>query len=681
QQNFSTQDLLGVTSNQSGGGGGGQRGGGGRGGAGGSNRGGGGNFGGNSNNFLVGQQNGISKTNSFGLNFADILSKKLEISGSYFFNNNNNTNKEISRREYFGSVDSIRVDNEISSSSSTNSNHRMNLRVEYKIDSNNSIIITPSINFQKNTSFNNFIAENFYQPYTLINKSINQNKSSSDGYNINNNILYRHAFPKRGRSISLSLNTGLNNRDRESYVDAINTYYKGGLITDTDSLLQFSDQLTKGYQLSANLAYTEPIGKRGQLQINYNPRYSKNKADQQTFQFNESQGKYSQFDTSLSNKYDNDYSAHRGGITYRVGNRDNMFSIGTSYQHSRLKGDQVFPASSTISKTFSNLLPEIMWRKKISAKSSLRLFYRSSTNEPSITQLQDVINNSNPLQIKTGNPDLQQQYTHRLVSRYSYTNSAKAQSFFANLFIEKTDNYIGNLVYFSDSDTALTPSVILRQGSQLSKPVNLDGYWSIRSFLTYGMPLKFIKSSLNWNAGFSWSNLPGLVKPQGVPTITNTSSNTYNYNVGAVLASNISEYVDFNINYSATFSVVKSSLQADMNSNYFNHSAGMQLNLLSKKGWLFQNDLSNQYYKGLSDGFNQNFWLWNMSAGKKFLKDQKGEIKLSVFDLLKQNRSITRNITETYTEDIQNQVLQQYFMLTFSYRLRNFGAAARQRNN
>jgi hypothetical protein len=682
QQNFSTQDLLGVTSSQNRGGGPG-RGGGprGRSGGGGGPRGGGGGFGGNSDNFLVGQQNGISKTNSFGINFSDLWSKKFEISGSYFFNNNNNTNDEVSTREYFGSIDSIRVDKETSISNSRNTNHRLNLRMQYKIDSNNSIMITPSVSFQSNRSFSRFDAENFFKPNNPISKSINNNNSYSDGYNINNGILYRHSFAKRGRTISLNLNTRFSKNDRESYIDAINNYYKGSPLTETDSLRQFSDQATNGYQLSANLAYTEPIGKRGQLQINYNPSFSKNKADKQTFQFNDGLGKYSLFDTSLSNKYDNDYTAQRGGITYRIGDRDNMFSIGASYQHARLEGDQIFPAITSISKTFNNILPELMWRKKISAKSNLRLFYRGSTNEPPITQLQNVINNNNPLMITTGNPDLQQQYTHRLITRYSFTNAAKSSSLFANLFIEKTNNYIGNFIYFADRDSALTPTVVLRQGSQLSKPVNLDGYWSVRSFLTYGMPLKFIKSNLNWNAGFSWSKLPGIVKLQGMRSVAETYSNSYNYNVGAVLASNISELVDFNFNYSANFNVVQSSLQPDLNNNYFNHSAGFQLNLLSKNGWLFQNDVSNQYYKGLSDGFNQNFWLWNMSAGKKFLKDQKSEIKLSVFDLLKQNRSITRNVTESYTEDIQNQVLQQYFMLTFSYRLRNFGVTARQRNN
>ena len=97
-------------------------------------------------------------------------------------------------------------------------------------------------------------------------------------------------------------------------------------------------------------------------------------------------------------------------------------------------------------------------------------------------------------------------------------------------------------------------------------------------------------------------------------------------------------------------------------------------------GWFFQNDFNSQVYDGLSEGFDQNYILWNMSVGKKVLKGQKGEIKLSVFDLLKQNQSITRNIADgQYIQDVQNEVLRQYFMLYFTYNLRNFGtAAARQ---
>jgi predicted GIY-YIG superfamily endonuclease len=210
----------------------------------------------------------------------------------------------------------------------------------------------------------------------------------------------------------------------------------------------------------------------------------------------------------------------------------------------------------------------------------------------------------------------------------------------------------------------------LRKGARLTKPVNLDGYWSARSFFTLGLPLNFMKSSLNWNAGVSYSRIPGLID-----NVENLSNN-YNYNVGAVIASNISEYIDFTVSYSANFNVVKNSIQPELNNNYFNHVASFQLNLLSKSGWLFQNDLNNQLYRGLTEEFNQDYWLWNMAVGKKFLKDQKGELKLSVFDLLKQNQAISRTATETYIEDVQNDVLQ-HFMLTFTYKLRNFGSRNR----
>lgn len=211
-------------------------------------------------------------------------------------------------------------------------------------------------------------------------------------------------------------------------------------------------------------------------------------------------------------------------------------------------------------------------------------------------------------------------------------------------------------------------NVKLQANSQFTKPVNLDGYKSLRTFFTYSMPLKFIKTTLNLNAGFSYSKTPGLVN------YLTTKTNAYAYNTGVVLASNISEYVDFNLSYSANFNNSNTKSVTSTSSNkYINQSAGAQVNLLSKKGWFLQNDVSGNTYSGLSSGLNQSFWLWNAAIGRKILKKQAGELKLSVFDLLKQNQSISRTITGPVTEDIQTQVLQQYFMLTFTYKLKNFG--------
>jgi hypothetical protein len=311
-------------------------------------------------------------------------------------------------------------------------------------------------------------------------------------------------------------------------------------------------------------------------------------------------------------------------------------------------------------------LPNLQWRKKIGTKSSIRVFYRANTNFPSVTQLQDVVNISNPLRVSVGNPDLRQSTTHMMSGRYVFTNTQKGQSLFANFFLQMANDYISNATFSPSEDSLLQDGIVLKANTQLVKPVNLDGYRSLRSFLTYGMPVSFLKSNINLNTGFTYSRLPGIA--DNLQTVTHN----YIYNAGLVLASNISEYIDFNISYNVNFNNAKSALLPGT-SRFTNQAANVQLNLLSKSGWFVQNDVSHQRYSG--DDLDQDYTLWNAAIGKKFLKNKTGELKLSVFDLLKQNQSIYRTVSENYIEDGQSRVLQQYFLLTFTYSLKNFGRA------
>jgi hypothetical protein len=150
-------------------------------------------------------------------------------------------------------------------------------------------------------------------------------------------------------------------------------------------------------------------------------------------------------------------------------------------------------------------------------------------------------------------------------------------------------------------------------------------------------------------------------------------SNTYAYSQGLVVSSNVSENLDFTASYSGNYNVVRNSIQPALNNNYFTQSLTGRLNWIFGKGFVFQTDINNQSYRGLGAGFNQNFTLWNASIGKKFLKNNAGELKLTVFDILKQNNSIARTVTETYVQDVTSRVLTQYAMLTFTYTLKNFG--------
>jgi hypothetical protein len=675
QQNFSQQDLLGVTSSGGGRGGGGNfRGGGGPGGGG---RPGGGNFGGNfggAGNFMVGQQNGINRTNALGINFSDVWSKKLTVTGSYLFNNTRNTTRQLANTQYFTSNISNIIDT--TTSISNNTNHRLNLRLEYRIDSFNQVIITPSANIQKNTSDRSVGTGTLFVTNNPTRQTLNTNinDATRTGMNLNNSILWRRSFQKRGRSFTIGLNTSYNDRESDAYINTFQrSFDTSARFKDTVSN-RYTDQANNTFQVSTNISYSEPLGQNSQLQITYNPRVSKSESDQQTFELNPVENKYSLFQDRLSNVLKNTTTAHNGGLSYRWGDRDRMISFGVNYQSTNLKSDQTFPTRVRVDKTFSNVLPNAMVRYKISTRSNFRMFYRTSVNEPSVTQLQGVIDVTNAPVYTIGNVNLNTQFTHFGSVQYTYTNTTKGLLLVGNVFYQTANNYIANATFTPTKDTVVG-GVTLSPGSRITSPVNLDGYRSMRSFLTFAVPVGFIKSNLNLDGGISYTQTPGITNNR-----QNETKSTV-YTLRSTIASNISQYVDFNVSYSANFNKVRNQVQVNANNDFFQHVASLQFNLLSKNGWFFQNDVNNQYYSGLTEGFNQNYVLWNMSAGKKILKGQKGEIKLSVFDLLKQNRAITRNVTGEYIEDTRNEVLQQYFMLYFTYNLRNFGtAAARQQN-
>jgi uncharacterized membrane protein YgcG len=664
QQNFSIQDILGITSSSMGGGSG-------RGGSGGgwSGRGGGGSRGGSGGgSFFGGQNAGINATNAFGINFTNALSKKVTISGSYFFNNTNTNQNQLTNQETFLNKDTSTIYNENNVSNAKNFNNRANVRLEYKIDSANTLMITPNVSFQNNKSNTTLLSDTKFNRIAPVNDQNNNTSRITNGYNLGNNILLRHAFKKRGRTISFNVNTSYNNRVGETFVENRSNNFKP-FITIKDSLNQFTDITTTGYTLGGNVSYTETIGKTGQLQLSYSPSFTNNKSDQLAYKYDNVAKTYTLFDQNISNKFENKYNTNNAGVTFRKGNRDKMFSVGVALQHSQLESKQVYPNTIGVNRTFFNVLPEASWNNKLSKRSSIRVNFRANTNAPSINQLQNVINNNNAAFLSTGNPDLKQQLSQSLSTRYTFTNTGKNQSFFANVSVSKNNNFINNATFIAKKDSVLNPSVTWFRGSQLSKPVNLDGYWSARSFFTFGQMIKPLKANVNFNAGLGYTNIPGLVND------VKSTSKAYNYNTGVTISSNVSQYIDYTLNYNAAFNKANNSIQPNLNTKYYNFTTGLQFNLLNKKGFFFQNDINNQTYKGLADGFNQSFWLWNMGIGKKFLKDQKGELKLSVYDLLKQNQSIQRNITATGIEDVQNVVLTQYFMLTFTYKLKNFGKA------
>jgi uncharacterized membrane protein YgcG len=648
QQNFSTQDLSGMAGSSSSSG----RGGGGSGGGGGGN---------SAANFLVGQQGGITTTQAVGMNYSDNWGKKIKLTASYFFNDAINTNNSSLTRNYIVAKQNGLHYDQNSTNGNGNLNHRANLRFEYNPDTANSIIFTPKISWQHYTSSSSLNGINRLVD-TLQSRTSTQNTARSLSYDLAGNILFRHKFKKPRRTVSLNISGDYNPKNAGGSLYSLNTYYT---FNDSTLLDQQNTQNTMGLTISPNLSYTEPLGKRGQLMFTYNPSLNNNNTEKLTFNKNASDQTYTNLDTSLSNKFNNTYLYHRGGLSYRLTDKKLNFNAGLNFQYATLTGTEDFPTSFNVNKNFQSVLPQMMFNYRFSKTRNLRIFYRTNTVAPSISQLQNVINNSNPLLLTTGNPDLKQDYEHSLTFRYGSTNTVKASNFMAFLFANYIQNYVTNSTYIPTHPDTVS-GVFLKPGSQLTKPVNMNGYWNARSFVTYGVPITKIKCNLNLNTGFTYNRIPDLINNQ-----TNLANN-YNFSEGLVLGSNISDKFDFSIAYTGNYSIVKNTLQKQSDNNYFNHTASARVNLMPWKGLVINTTVSQTLYAGLAQNFNQNYTLWTGAIGYKFLKDQSLDIRLSVFDILKQNNSISRNVTETYIEDSHTQVLTQYYMLTVTYNIKKF---------
>jgi uncharacterized membrane protein YgcG len=650
-QNFSSQDLLGVTGS----------GGGGRGG------------GGSSGNFLVGNQSGITGTNSFGLNYANKFGKKVDVSGSYFFNRTGNVNEQTTAQQYIlAEADSNQLYNEASRTSSTNANHRLNFRIEYNINPNNSLIITPRLSFQDNQSgsFKTGLTTVGGSP---INSQDNSQSNKNTGYNFGNELLFRHSFEKKGRTVSLNVNTQLNDRNGVRDLYSRTMYYGGFMMPDTamrgDTIDQRSFTNSDGLTLGGNLIYTEPISKNAQLQFNYGLTVSNSNSSRETYNMSFDENTYSDLDTLLSNNFDNRYTTNRAGIGYRY--RKNAWSanLGLDFQNTGLYSQQLAPNFNEVDQSFTNFLPNFMLTYRSKEGTQFRTFFRSSTSQPSISQLQNVVDNSNPLSLTSGNPNLKQEYRNMVNIRYSLAGAKRPYSLNAMLFVTQTNNAIVNSTIIAQEPTTLPNGIFLERGARLTSPVNVDGSWNARTFLAYGKPVAPLKLNLNLTTGFNYVRSPGMINN------TPNFSNTYAISQGLVLSSNVSEKLDFTVSYSGNYNVVRNSIQPNLNNNYYTQGITGRVNWIFGKGFVIQSDINNQSYRGLGAGYNQNFTLWNASVGKKFLKNNAGELKLTVFDILNQNNSISRTTTETYIQDVSSRVLTQYAMLTFTYTLKNFGKA------
>ncbi|PZX18131.1 carboxypeptidase-like protein [Breznakibacter xylanolyticus] len=630
RQNFGTQDFLGAmggTSNF------GSRGG----------RGGGGG----------GSQSGITTIHSMGLNYSNEFENKLKLSGSYFYNITNTENAQTSSTEFILNPDSSRIEENQNSSEVDNHNHRINVRAEWDIDSMNTLIIVPSLNFQDNTSLSGNAETQGFRIGgidELRNRSTYRSDAETSGYNLNNRITYRHKFTKKGRTLSADVNTSLSRREPLSSSLSDITYLTTGLTRLTDRrTITTNDGLT----LTTNLAYSEPLGEKSMLQLNLGNSTTHNEAFRQTNDLDDPTHQYLQID-SLSNKYKNRFITNKAGLTYRFKTKKVNLSAGVELQNANLSGDQTYPQAAQTDKQFTNLLPNAYANIRLTDMQRITINYNTSTAPPSITQLQNVSEySSNLTRVTKGNPDLEPQYRHNITSRLMHVNKETRSNFFVLFGGSILQNSIGNATIYLDT-------------IQIVTPVNKGTGYTLRSMANYGRPNNAIKCNINLSGGYNYGRTPGFVNGNANTATTNA------FSLGGVVSSNISDKIDFTLSSNATYNVVHNTVSSQTNNEYYSQTSSFRFNWMFWKNFTLQNDVANTLYRGLSSSFNQKITVVNLGIGKKMFKNNAGELRVTAYDLFNNNTSISRTITGNQITDQQSTTLNRYVMATFTYTLRNF---------
>jgi len=311
-----------------------------------------------------------------------------------------------------------------------------------------------------------------------------------------------------------------------------------------------------------------------------------------------------------------------------------------------------------IKQTFSDLLPNANFQYKMNQTRTLTLNYSTSTTQPSTSQLQPVSDVSDPLNTYTGNPNLKRSYGQSLNLNYFSTNIYTQQNLFAFIAFNTTSNAIVN------SD------LVQANGSRISMPVNANGNYVLFANVNAGFPIKKLKSRVDLGVGSNMLHNISFVNNvrNEIDNISLSPNLNYSFTWDGVM--------DIQATGRWNFSKAKYSLQPLLNSNYLQQVYGLDMTNYLPGGLVLNNQVNYTANSGRADGFNTKVTFWNASLAKSFLKNKRGEVKFTAFDLLNQNVGVSRNANQNYIEDARFNVLQQYFLLSFTFSLNKAGNSA-----
>ena len=533
---------------------------------------------------------------------------------------------------------------------------------------------------------------------------INRNKSNSLSYgstkSMNGTLQINRKLSNTGRNVTLQMTGQYSDSDSKSlssnlvdlFLATMPFYVNGDTVNVSDyQTNRYNVTPTTSYSYSARATYSEPIARATFLQFSYTFQYRYNESDRSTWDFsnppytydmNGIRPRYREWRDYLNiigndynptvndGKYDKDqsrYSAyknyiHTGEVMLRFIRNTYDFNVGVQVIPQTSEYTQRYLGVDTVvNRSVINWSPTANFRWRFSDRGEMRFEYRGNTSQPSISQLLEIKDNTDPLNINTGNASLKPSFTQSFNLRYNNYFERHQRFIFANASFSTTSNSIVNKVTYDQTT-----------GGRKSQPVNIKGNWNANGRVAFNTSLDTLGYySVNTETSLSYSHQVSYLDLNRTPTKNYTNTTNVGERIGF---SYRNSWLELEPNGSVNYTYSRNHLQSKSNLDTWTFSYGMNATVTLPWGTQLSTDIGMNSRRGFNDAsMNTNELIWNAQIAQGFLTGKPLTVTLQFFDILHQQSNFTRTINALSRTDNEYNAINSYAMLHVIYRLNIFG--------
>ncbi|MEG1937336.1 MAG: outer membrane beta-barrel protein, partial [Rikenellaceae bacterium] len=518
-----------------------------------------------------GGQSGITTATGARVNYIRELKDDGEFSFSYILDNSNVDARKLINQQY---LSTNQVVNKLDSSMNRNTSHTFDIEYKQSLNDKNRLELGVNANLSHDDN------------YTLLSQksvasegnsdALTKTSLNGDSFDIDAELDYIHKFNDK-RNLSLNFEGSFTNDES----DQLQTGYK---INSQDQIEINEKTIRKimGNNISGTLRYTEALSKSSRLIFSYMTDYDFGKSKRNLYAYDEAEGGYVNINKQLSSEYNRDYLLNSGGLGYVFQKKGHNLNLWANFQNAQLSSDYIYPETAKpLNKSYNAPDVRASYKFKGSNQQSLDISMRSTPSYPSADQLQDVLDVSDPLNVRNGNSNLSPSQGTRMRIRFNKSNMEKSTVFRLMAMVQNTSNMVVNDITMLSEDKVIQ-GVTLQKGTKYTTLTNLNGGWRIFSGAWYSMPLTKIKTNLELGVMYMYNRTPSIYNGDKFSSDTHSPSFMFRF------TSNITQNIDFNISNRIAYSHSSSSKEGLNRS--ISEYAGAQLNYIFYKGFFVNID-------------------------------------------------------------------------------------------